>query len=79
MITIDLVKAKAITQDRRVAKRALEFAPLDIQATIPSQAASAEAARQAIRDYYDTMQTSIDNAPDVATLKSLIAEFEARP
>lgn len=72
-IVIDITKAKAIVHDKRRAARAAEFAPLDIKATIPSEAAAAEAARQAIRDKYATMQTEIDAAPGVPELK-LIAD-----
>ena len=71
-ITIDLGKAKAITHDKRRAARAVEFAPLDIKASIPSEAAAAEAARQAVRDKYAAMQTAVDAAADVADLKTII-------
>ena len=73
MITINIDKAKSIVHDKRRAARAAEFAPLDIKATIPSEAAAAEAARQAVRDKYATMQTEIDSAPSVVELK-LIAD-----
>jgi hypothetical protein len=73
MIAINVTKAKAIVHDKRRAARAAEFAPLDIKATIPSEAAAAEAARQTIRDKYATMQTEIDAAPGVPELK-LIAD-----
>lgn len=71
MITINIDKAKAIAHDKRRAARAAEFAPLDIKATIPSEAAAAEAARQAVRDKYATMQTSIDAAADLTALKQI--------
>ena len=71
MITINLDKAKAIVHDKRRAVRAAEFAPLDIKATIPSEAAAAEAARQAIREKYAAMQTQIDAAPGVDELKAI--------
>ncbi len=44
-----------------------------IKATIPSEAAAAEAARQAIRDKYAAIQSDIDAAPGVPELK-LIAD-----
>ena len=69
MITINLDKAKAIVHDKRRAVRAAEFAPLDIKATIPAEAAAAEAARQAIREKYASIQSDIDAAPGVAELK----------
>ena len=50
MITINIDKAKAIAHDIRRAARAEEFKPLDVKATIPAEAAEAEAARQAVRD-----------------------------
>lgn len=70
-IVINLDKAKAIVHDKRRAARAAEFAPLDVKATIPSEAAAAEAARQAIREKYATMQTQIDAAPNVDELKAI--------
>jgi hypothetical protein len=72
MITIDMTKAKAIAHDKRRAARAAEFAPLDVKATIPSEAAAAEAARQAVREKYATMQTSIDAAADLDALRVVI-------
>ena len=72
MITINLNKAKAIAHDMRRAARAAEFAPLDIKATIPSEAAAAEAARQAIRDKYAGLQIDMDAASDVVELKSIV-------
>ena len=71
-IVINLEKAKTIAHDKRRAARAAEFAPLDVQATVPSQAAAAEAARQVIRDKYADMQVSIDGATDVAALKTIV-------
>jgi len=70
MITIDLNKAKTIAHDKRRAARAAEFAPLDLKATIPSEATAAEAARQAVREKYAVMQTAIDAAADVDALKA---------
>lgn len=71
MITVNIDKAKTIVHDMRRAKRSLEFAPLDIKATIPSEAAAAEAARQAIRDKYAAIQTNIDAAPGITELKQI--------
>jgi hypothetical protein len=73
MIAINIDKAKAIVHDKRRAARSAEFAPLDIKATIPSEAAAAEAARQAIREKYAAIQLDIDSAPGVPELK-LIAD-----
>lgn len=72
MISINLDKAKAITHDKRRIARSAEFAPLDVKATIPSEAAAAEAARQAIRDKYAAMQVAIDDATDPDVLKAII-------
>lgn len=72
MITVNLAKAKSIVHDKRRAARAAEFAPLDIKATIPSEAAAAEAARQAVREKYATMQAAIDAAADVDALKAVM-------
>jgi len=71
-ITVNLNKAKAIVHDIRRAKRTEEFAPLDIKATIPSEAVAAEAARQAVRDKYATIQANIDAAAGVAQLKTIV-------
>ena len=72
MITINLDKAKNIAHDKRRTARSSEFAPLDIKATIPSEAASAEAARQVIREKYATMQTQINSVQTIVELKSLL-------
>jgi hypothetical protein len=72
MIKIDLSKAKTIAHDKRRAARAAEFAPLDLKATIPFEAAAAEAARQAVREKYATVQTQIEAAADVAALKTIV-------
>jgi hypothetical protein len=72
MIAINLDKAKSIAHDKRRAARAAEFAPLDIKATIPSEAVAAEAARQAIRDKYVVMQSAIDAASDVDAIKAAL-------
>ena len=73
MITINIDKAKAIAHDIRRAARAEEFKPLDVKATIPSEAAAAEAARQAIRDKHAQIQADIDAATTVDKLKTVIA------
>lgn len=72
MIKIDITKAKGIAHEVRRAKRTEEFAPLDVKATIPSEAAAAEEARAAIRAKYATIQANIDAAADVATLKTIV-------
>lgn len=77
MITVNLNKAKTIVHDIRRAKRTSEFAPLDIKATIPSEAVAAEAARQAIRDKYAVIQTNIDSAPSIPELKLIVDSLQA--
>ena len=74
-IVIDITKAKAITHDARRAARSAEFAPLDIKATIPSEAAAAETARAAIRTKYAEIQTAVDAAADVAALKTIMEQL----
>jgi hypothetical protein len=69
MITINIDKAKAIAHDKRRAARSAEFAPLDIKATIPSEAVAAEAVRASIRAKYANMQTAIDAASTVDQIK----------
>ena len=75
MITINIDKAKAIVHDKRRAARAAEFAPLDVKATIPSEAAAAESARQAVRDKYAAMQSDINAASGVAELKTIVEQL----
>ena len=70
MITINIDKAKAIAHEKRREARSAEFAPLDIKATIPSEATAAEAARQAVRDKYTAMQIAIDSASTVDEIKA---------
>jgi hypothetical protein len=69
-ITINITKAKTIAHDARRTARSAEFAPLDIKATIPSEAIAAETVRQAVRDKYATMQTAIDAATTTDQLKA---------
>lgn len=72
MIAINIDKAKTIVHDIRRAKRTAEFAPLDIKATIPSEAAAAEAARQVVREKYAAIQADIDLATGVPELKRIV-------
>lgn len=73
-IVIDVTKAKAIAHDMRRAARAEEFRPYDeaIAKQIPGQTEGAEAARQAIREKYASMQTAIDAAADVDGIKAAL-------
>jgi len=70
MITINIDKAKTIAHDARRTARSAEFAPLDIKATIPSEASAAEAARATVRAKYATMQTAIDAATTPDEIKA---------
>ncbi len=75
MIKVNIAKAQDIAHDMRRAARSAEFAPLDVKATIPSEAAAAEAARAAIRTKYADMQTAIDAATDATTLKTIVTSL----
>ena len=77
MITVDMTKAKAIAHEKRRQARSEEFAPLDIKATIPTEAEAAEAARQVVRDKYATMQTAMDAATTPDELKELLRRAKA--
>lgn len=74
MIIVNIDKAKQIGHDMRRAARAKEFAPLDIKATIPTEAAAAEAERQKIRNRYALMQTAIDAAATPEAIKAALAQ-----
>lgn len=76
MITINIDKAKIVTHDARRVARAVEFAPLDIKATIPSEAVAAEAARQAVRTKYAELQVVVEAATDVAMLKTIMEQLK---
>lgn len=76
MITVNIDKAKAIAHDVRRAARAEEFKPLDVKATIPSEAAAAEAAREAVRVKYAEMQVAIDAAVAVDEIKAAMPQGE---
>ena len=71
-VAIDMVKAKDSTHEKRRALRSTEFAPLDVEATIPSKAASAEAKRQTVRDKHDRIQVDINTASTPDQLKAII-------
>jgi hypothetical protein len=69
MITVNIDKAKAIAHDARRTARSAEFAPLDVLATVPSEAVSAEQARELIRAKYADKQVAIDAATTVEQIK----------
>lgn len=75
MIKINIDKAKTIGHDMRRAARSEEFKPHDevIMKQIPGvDAANAEAARQAIREKYAAIQTSIDAAATPDEIKAAL-------
>lgn len=72
MIKINVDKAKNIAHDMRRAARAEEFAPLDVKATIPSEAEAAEAARQFVREKYADIQAKIDAAATPEEIKEAL-------
>ena len=73
-IVINISKAKDIAHDVRRAARSVEFAPLDIKATIPSEAVAAEEARAVVRTKYDDMQTAINAATTADEIKAAMPE-----
>ena len=73
-VVVDLDKAKEIAHNVRREVRNEKFAPLDIKATIPTEAVAAEAARQVIRDDDALLQASMDNAISAEELKALLPE-----
>ncbi len=73
-VVVDLDKAKEIAHNVRRQVRNEKFAPLDIKATIPAEAETAEAARQVIREKDALLQTSMDNATSAEELKALLPE-----
>ena len=75
MITINLDKAKAIGHDKRRSMRAEEFKPYDevIAKQIPgADAATAEEARQQIRDKYALIQDVIEGASTPDEIKTAL-------
>lgn len=74
MITINIDKAKSIAHDARRAARTEEFKPLDVKATIPSEAEQAELQRQLVREKYAEMQSQIDSAQTVDQIKAAMPQ-----
>ena len=75
VITEDVTKAKVLAHNTRREKRADEFKPHDetISLNIPgTDTAAAETSRAGIRTKYATMQTNIDNATDIAGIKTAL-------
>lgn len=75
MIKVDMSKAKEIAHTKRRAARAIEFSPHDevIMKQIPgNDMVQAEAARQAIREKYEALQSQINAAQTPEELKALL-------
>lgn len=73
----DLTAAVEIAHEKRRIARSQEFAPLDMEATIPSKAAKAEEKRQAVRDKYERLQSDIDTVTDVDVLRDVVKGLES--
>jgi predicted nucleic acid-binding Zn-ribbon protein len=76
-VTVNLNKAKNIAHEKRRQARAAEFAPHDevIMKQIPgTDLQEIEAARQAIREKYATLQEQMDAAQTPEELKALLPE-----
>ena len=67
-LSTDIAKAKELVHAQRKAKRSEQFAPLDVEATVPALAVEAEAKRQVIRDENAKVQTAVDKATTEAAL-----------
>jgi len=72
-LSTDIAKAKELVHAQRKAKRSEQFAPLDIEATVPALAVEAEAKRQVVRDENTVIQTAVDKA---TTEAALITQFK---
>lgn len=68
----DITKAKNIAHAMRRESRAKEFAPLDVEVTIPLRTSAAETARQVIREKYAVMQINIDGSETIESLKTAV-------
>ncbi len=73
-ITHDMNECKNIAHCHRREMRAYEFSPLDIKATIPSEAEAAEAERQGIRDKHEIIQADIDTATTPEDIKAILTD-----
>lgn len=73
-LIIDVTKAKVIAHELRRAARAEEFKPFDeaIAKQIPGASDGAEAQRQAIREKYAAIQTSINAATTPDEIKAAL-------
>lgn len=74
-VGVDIAKAKEHCHTKRREARSSEFAPLDIKATIPSEASQAEADRKVVREKYADIQTKIETASTVEELKEIVTNI----
>jgi hypothetical protein len=82
VIKINTDKARTIAHELRRAARSAEFAPLDEQIArrLPGADLDAlEAARQAVRDRYAVIQTTIDLAGSADGVKAALEAFGLQP
>ena len=82
MIVINTDKARTIAHEMRRAARAVEFAPMDEQIArrLPgTDLVELEAARQAVRDKYAVIQTTIDLAGSADGVKAALEAFGLQP
>ena len=73
----DLAVAKDLVHTQRRSKRAEEFAPLDVEATIPMFATQAEKKREAIRGKYAELQQSIEAVASISALREIAEVLDA--
>lgn len=71
-VGVDMKKARDIVHERRRIKRSSEFAPLDVEATIPNKSNEAEQKRQVVRDKYASIQAQIDECATPDQLKAVM-------
>lgn len=71
VVVEDHQKAAQVAHHIRRKKRSAEFAPLDKKMLIPAEAASAESAREKVREKYAKLQNEIDAAPDIDALRDI--------
>ena len=75
-VQTDMPAAREIAHTMRRGARDEEMKPLDVQATIPSQAQAAEAARQIVRDKYADVQIAIDASTNEGELLAAMDKME---
>ncbi len=79
MITVNLSKAKQVAHNYRRQDRDAKMAPLDLKATIPSEAPAAEAEREVIRLHNADVQEAIDTATNESSVKHALDKLNDEP